>query len=67
MKLNFAAGKVAGVYGALGDTDRGIEWLRRAVRERSSAVSDMKVDPYLDGLRTDPRFPLLLKQVGLSD
>src|SRR5438128_8255116 len=58
---------VAVVYDGLGDIDRGIEWLRRAIRERSAAISDLKVDPAMDGLRTDPRFQLLLKQVGLSE
>ena len=58
---------VAAVYEGLGDVDQGIEWLRRAIRQRSSAISGLRVDPFLDGLRADPRFPLLLKQVRLSN
>lgn len=58
---------VAVVYEGLGDIDRGIEWLRRTIRERSSAIMFFKIDPLIDGLRTDPRFPLLLKEVGLSN
>ena len=58
---------VAAVYEGLGNVDLGIESLRRAIRERSSAISGLKVDPFLDGLRADPRFPLLLKDVGLSN
>jgi hypothetical protein len=58
---------VAFVYSGLGDVDRGIEWLRRAITERSSAIGWLKIDPWLDPLRSDPRFPLLLKEVGLSN
>jgi tetratricopeptide (TPR) repeat protein len=58
---------VALVYDGLGDVDRGIEWLRRAIKERSSAIGWLKNDPFLDGLRTDPRFPALLEEVGLSN
>jgi TolB-like protein/Tfp pilus assembly protein PilF len=55
------------VYEGLGDIDRGIKWLRQAIRERSSEISGLKADPFLDGLRADPRFPLLLKEVGLNN
>ena len=65
--LNLDPYNVAAVYEGLGDVDQGIEWLRRAVRQRSSAISGLRVDPFLDGLRADPRFPLLLKQVRLSN
>jgi hypothetical protein len=47
--------------------DQGIAWLRRAIAERSSAVGWLKMDPWLDGLRSDSRFPLLLGEVGLSN
>ena len=58
---------VAGVYAGLGDMDQGFEWLRRAVRERSGSISALRVDPWLDVLRSDSRFPLLLREVGLSN
>jgi eukaryotic-like serine/threonine-protein kinase len=58
---------VASVYEGLDDIDRAIEWLRRAIRERSAGIAWLKTDPVLDGLRGDPRFPLLLKEVGLSN
>ena len=58
---------VAYVYEGLGDIDQGIAWLRRTIRERSPAIMFLKTDPHIDGLRTDPRFPLLLKEVGLSN
>ncbi len=57
---------VALVYDGLGDVDRGIEWLRRAIRERSSAIGWLKTDPWFT-LRRDPEFQSLLQEVGLSN
>lgn len=57
---------VATVYAGLGDADAAIEWLRRMIRERSSAAGFLPTDPMLDGLRRDPRFPPLLAEVGLD-
>jgi DNA-binding SARP family transcriptional activator/TolB-like protein/Flp pilus assembly protein TadD len=58
---------VAYVYEGLGDIDQGIAWLRRTIRERSPAIMFLKTDPHIDGLRADPRFPLLLQEVGLRN
>jgi TolB-like protein/DNA-binding winged helix-turn-helix (wHTH) protein/Tfp pilus assembly protein PilF len=50
--------------GALGDTDRAFEWLRRAIDERSDCIPWLNVEPMLDTLRDDPRFAALVRQVG---
>lgn len=39
--------------------------LDRAIRERSELVPYLRIDPRLDSLRTDRRFPRLLRQVRL--
>ena len=56
---------VAAVYGVLGDRDQAFRWLDRTIKERSAEVPFMRVDPFLDSLRPDPRFAALQKRTGL--
>ncbi len=67
--------EIAAVYAALSqsdkdsaarDKDAAFSWLERAFREHSAWRCYIKVDPRLDGLRTDPRFEAFLRQAGLS-
>jgi Tfp pilus assembly protein PilF len=53
-------------YAVLGDKDRAIEYLDRAVTEHDSLVTSMGVSPYLDHLRSDPRFTALERRIGLE-
>ena len=52
-------------YRRLGRKDEAFEWLNKACDERSVWMIWLKVDPALDGLRSDPRFSQLIKRVGL--
>ena len=54
------------IYAGLDERDRAIEWLQTAVDKQVSELIYMKVDPYLDKLRPDPRFAELLRQVKLE-
>lgn len=54
---------IAMIYDALGETDPAFEWLQKACDEHSYQVSGLAVDPRLDGLRSDPRFSLLLDRI----
>jgi len=54
------------VYIGMGDSERGIEWLKKAADQRSSYMVFLKVDPRLDAIRSDPRFAELLHRIGLS-
>ena len=56
---------IAKVYAALGERDAAFEWLRRADAERNSAVLYVNVDPHFAGLKSDPRFGDLLRDLGL--
>jgi len=56
---------VAVVHAALGDTDAALDWLARAVDERSYWVMYFKVDPVLAPLRGHPRFEALRERAGL--
>jgi len=55
----------AGLHAALGNKDKAFSWLAKADAERSSKLLDLKVDPDFDSLRGDPRYPELLKRIGL--
>lgn len=56
---------VAGIYTALQDHDAAFEWLEKAYEQRDIQLVSLKVDPTLDGLRSDPRFTALVRRVGL--
>jgi len=53
--------RIAAVHLALGDRDRAIEWLRRDYAERGNWMNQLKVDPVMDPLRSDPRFRALMR------
>ncbi|MGH2619502.1 MAG: tetratricopeptide repeat protein, partial [Anaerolineales bacterium] len=52
------------IYTGLGDKERALEWLEKALDDRSYDVIRLKVDPRLDGLRADRRFANLLRRMG---
>ncbi|MDQ3665220.1 MAG: winged helix-turn-helix domain-containing protein [Acidobacteriota bacterium] len=55
---------IAGIYAALGDGDSAFEWLHKAREQHDVQLVSMKVDPTLDGVRSDPRFTELTRRVG---
>ena len=54
------------VYTGLGDAERAIDWLERAVSQRTGAAYGMKGSFLLTTLRDHPRFRALLRQMNLS-
>jgi eukaryotic-like serine/threonine-protein kinase len=54
------------VYMGLGDRDRAVEALRKGAREHSQSLVFLKVDPFFDPLRSDPRFKALLRELGIK-
>jgi TolB-like protein/DNA-binding winged helix-turn-helix (wHTH) protein len=56
---------VALVHAGLGDRDQAFAWLDKAYDERSDYMPYLKLEPMLDGLRSDPRFDALVRRVGL--
>ncbi|HEY3123969.1 MAG TPA: protein kinase [Thermoanaerobaculia bacterium] len=53
------------VYAGLGDKDQAFAWLDRAYEERSQFLVELKFEPILDPLRSDPRFEELVRRVGV--
>ena len=62
-----AAYQVAQVHGARGEADLAFDWLERAFTQRDAGIFWTKVDPLLRSLRTDPRWSVFLRKLGLAD
>ncbi|HEX7334053.1 MAG TPA: protein kinase [Pyrinomonadaceae bacterium] len=56
---------IAILYAQLGEKDKAFEWLEKAYNERADGLALIKVDPWYDPLRSDPRFTDLMRRVGL--
>jgi TolB-like protein len=54
---------LAKAYAALGDRDKGLEWLRRAFEERTLWLTYLRQDDELATLRADPRYAALDRQL----
>jgi serine/threonine protein kinase/tetratricopeptide (TPR) repeat protein len=57
--------QVAEIYAALDDKDEAFRLLERAYEEHSSNMPFLAVDPFWDGIRSDPRYADLLRRMGL--
>ncbi len=53
-------------YLGLGDTEEAFAWLERAAEERSNIMQFLKVHPFFDSLRGDPRFAEFLRRANFS-
>lgn len=60
------AGAFVNAYLGLGEKDQTFAWLERAYQEQSNILQFLKVHPYFDPIRGDPRFADLLRRVGLA-
>jgi DNA-binding winged helix-turn-helix (wHTH) protein/Tfp pilus assembly protein PilF len=57
---------LAAIYAELGEVDAAFSYLERSFEEREPALVHLKVYPFFDKLRGDPRFAQLLGRIGLS-
>lgn len=65
--LHFVGLDSARIHAQLGDVDASFAELDRAWKVRESALVELRVDPYLDPLRGDPRFPTHVERLGFPD
>jgi TolB-like protein/DNA-binding winged helix-turn-helix (wHTH) protein/Flp pilus assembly protein TadD len=56
---------LAFLYAALGNTDEAFVWLEKSARERMGVIM-IKVQPYFDSLRSDPRFVAIERSIALT-
>ena len=54
------------IYTGLGDKDRAFQWIDKAYLERDYFLTTLK-SPNWDPLRSDPRFKVIYKKVGLPE
>ncbi len=60
------AGAFVNAYLGMEDREQALAWLEHAYQEQSNILQFLKVHPYFDPLRDDPRFKDLLHRVGLD-
>ncbi len=60
------AGAFVNAYLGLGDNDQAFAWLEQAYKEQSNILQFLKIHPYFDPVRSDPRFADLLRRTGLE-
>jgi TolB-like protein len=54
-------------YAAIGEIDEAFAWLERGYRERDPLIVEVRAQPGLDPLRSDPRFDDLLRRIGFPE
>jgi tetratricopeptide (TPR) repeat protein len=57
--------QIASIYAGLGENDQAFALLEKAYEERSPELVNLRVEPSLDNLRSDPRFTDLAARIGL--
>ena len=57
----------AEIHAQLGEKDAAFELLNKALEERDHRMAQLRVNPKLDNLRSDPRFIQLLRQMNLEN
>ncbi len=62
-----SAFQIAEVYAYRGEKDEAFKWLDRAYAQRDGGFNEMKGDPLLKNVESDPRYAALLRKLRLSD
>jgi TolB-like protein/Flp pilus assembly protein TadD len=57
---------MAAVYAGLDEKTVALEWLDKAFVDRDAGLLFIRVEPYSDALKTDPRYTDLLRRIGLE-
>jgi serine/threonine protein kinase/tetratricopeptide (TPR) repeat protein len=55
------------IEGALGEKDQAFAWLEKGFNGRDPYLARMRVDVAMDPLRSDARFKILLRRIGLAN
>jgi len=58
--------QIASIYSGLDDIEHALEWLGKAVKERSTMLVLVMVDPMFKNLHADARFKEILRKIGLE-
>ena len=58
--------QIAAVYAFRNEAEQSFAWLEKAYEQRDPGLSEMKVDPLLAKIKSDPRWSALLTKMGLA-
>jgi TolB-like protein/Tfp pilus assembly protein PilF len=61
------AAALVNAYLGLDENEEAFVWLEQAYKEQSNMLQFVKVHPFFDPIRSDPRFADLIRRVGLSE
>ena len=59
-----ASYQYAEIHAQLGDKDRAFAEFDNAIRAKDAGLIYLKVDPFIDPIRNDPRYPALLRRLN---
>jgi TolB-like protein/DNA-binding winged helix-turn-helix (wHTH) protein/cytochrome c-type biogenesis protein CcmH/NrfG len=59
--------QIAEAYAWGGEADEAFRWLERAYRQHDGGLAELKTDPLLQGLHSDPRYEAMLKRLNLPE
>jgi TolB-like protein len=62
-----SATRLAAAWAALGEKQRALDLIDRAVAQHDVFVVDFKVDPLLDPLRSEPRFQAVMRKLNFPE
>jgi serine/threonine protein kinase/tetratricopeptide (TPR) repeat protein len=54
---------LAAIYAGLGETSQALEWIEKACDERATWMIFLRVHPYFDDLRSEPRFQKIVDRL----
>ena len=57
--------QIAQVHAFRGEANEAFAWLERAYAQKDPGLPDIKGDPLVAGLKSDPRYAALLKKLRL--
>lgn len=59
--------EVGAAYAALGRNDEAFMWMYKAVADRADCMNYLRAEPWLAPIRSDPRYPALVRSVGFPE
>ena len=62
----FCPYEIATVYVSLGDMDTASTLFRKGTKERADCMAWLGVEPWIEAFRADPRYRMLLRDIGLA-
>jgi len=65
-KSHVSSWDVAIVYAGLKDHQQALAWLERSAAEHSQSLPGLKVEPWFDELKNEPRFQDLMRKIKLA-